>query len=357
MGLDVQLSRSDIHFTMPGFLPDYRPFPGSSAILPPQTVDRMIHEADIGFYFELELKLTDRFTLLPGLRVDEVHFPGETRTGIDPRLIARYKILDKTPIGLSTVLKGSIGHYSMPPDALDADSQFGNPNLGLPKAFQASVGVEHKITDVIDVDITGFYNRRYDLVVGSSGVITGADGTPRPEYFNNDGLGRAYGIEVLIRHNLTEHFFGWLAYTFSRTEERRRGDATYLPGSYDEPHILTLVAQYRFGNGWSVGGRFRLVSGRPFTPYTTSVYDADSDSYHGVSSDPRSGRNPLFHQLDLRVDKEFLFDWWKFGVYLDVQNVYYAKNIESWQWDYRFNERVGLPGLPILPTLGLKGSF
>lgn len=357
LGLDISFERGETNFEAPGFIADYRPFPGSAADVPNMKFQRVTHRSNWGFYNEWELKLGDRVVVMPGIRLEEYYAAAQLKSALDPRLIARARILDKTPIGLSTTLKGTIGHYSMPLGSMEVDKQYGNPNLVPPKAFQASFGVEHKITDVIDVDVTGFYNRRYDLVVSSSRFIQQPDGSVRPEINSNDGLGRAYGIEVLLRHNLTEHFFGWLAYTFSRTEERRRGNPEYIPGSYDEPHILTAVAEYRFGSGWSVGARFRLVSGRPFTTYDDSVYDGDSNSYRSIAGAYRSERNPLFHQLDLRVDKEFLFDLWKFGVYLDVQNVYNAQNVESWQWDYRYRERVGVPGLPILPTLGLKGSF
>ena len=358
LGLDVMFYNTDISITIPP-LPEYRTFPGADPVSVMNAVNmtRSMREADWGFYTEWELKLTDRLTVIPGLRIDEFHYAGKTVSGTDPRLIARFKMLDKTPIGISTVLKGSIGHYSMAPPSLDADKQIGNPNLGLEKAFQASVGFEHKFSDVVDLEVTGFYNRRYDLVVGSSNIIVGADGNPRPENYNNDGLGRAYGVEVMLRHNITSRFFGWIAYTFSRTEERRRGDPTYVAGSYDEPHILTLVGEYNIGWGFSVGARFRLVSGRPATPVVGSSFDADTSSYTAVYGPSRSDRDPLFHQLDLRIDKDFLFNNWKFGIYIDVQNVYNAKNTEAFQWDYRYHVRADIPGIPIIPTLGLKGSF
>ena len=63
------------------------------------------------------------------------------------------------------------------------------------------------------------------------------------------------------------------------------------------------------------------------------------------------------HQLDLRVDKKFTFDTWYLSVYLDVQNVYNQKNTEFYQWAYDFSRRVDVYGVPVLPTLGVKGEF
>ena len=40
-----------------------------------------------------------------------------------------------------------------------------------------------------------------------------------------------------------------------------------------------------------------------------------------------------------------------------MQNVYNAQNIEAFLNDYRFREEIPVPGIPILPVLGLKGDF
>ena len=41
-----------------------------------------------------------------------------------------------------------------------------------------------------------------------------------------------------------------------------------------------------------------------------------------------TGRLPAFNQLDLRVDKTFLFKRWVLKVYLDITNVYNHANVE-----------------------------
>ncbi|HOD00912.1 MAG TPA: hypothetical protein PKH54_13275, partial [Myxococcota bacterium] len=66
---------------------------------------------------------------------------------------------------------------------------------------------------------------------------------------------------------------------------------------------------------------------------------------------------PLFHQLDIRVDKEWVFKAWRLGLYLEVQNVYFHKNPEGVIYNYDYSKMAYLTGLPILPVLGIKGSF
>ena len=73
--------------------------------------------------------------------------------------------------------------------------------------------------------------------------------------------------------------------------------------------------------------------------------------------EPRSTRMRDFQQLDVRLEKTWLFQSWSLSVFLDVQNVYNATNVEARIFDYRFREAIDVPGVPILPILGVRGSL
>jgi hypothetical protein len=121
---------------------------------------------------------------------------------------------------------------------------------------------------------------------------------------------------------------------------------------------LNILVSYELPKHWTIGGRFRLTSGFPYTPIASSVYDSDLDRHIGVASTRiNSKRLPLFHQLDLRVDKEWVFDDWKFGMYLEIQNVYYAKNAEGLVYNYDLTKTSYITGIPFLPVLGFKGTW
>jgi hypothetical protein len=61
--------------------------------------------------------------------------------------------------------------------------------------------------------------------------------------------------------------------------------------------------------------------------------------------------------LDLRLERSWLFQSWTLSAYVDVQNVYNASNVEATFNDYRFREIYEVPGIPVLPVIGVKGSF
>ena len=70
-----------------------------------------------------------------------------------------------------------------------------------------------------------------------------------------------------------------------------------------------------------------------------------------------SARLGSFHQLDLRVDKTWTFKAWTLSAYLDLQNSYYHKNPEQQTYNYNYSKSSSLPGLPILPIIGVRGEL
>jgi hypothetical protein len=67
-----------------------------------------------------------------------------------------------------------------------------------------------------------------------------------------------------------------------------------------------------------------------------------------------SARFPVFHQLDLRVDKRWVLHRLAVTAYVDVQNVYNRQNVEAWIYQADFRGRLGALGLPIFPSLGIR---
>src|SRR5690606_22693715 len=104
---------------------------------------------------------------------------------------------------------------------------------------------------------------------------------------------------------------------------------------------------------WRIGMRFLLATGRPDRPVLGAAYDADGDRYRAQ----RGGfteRLPTYHQLDVRIDREFELGPFQASAYLDAINIYNNTNSEGRIYQYDFQRSIPLPGLPILATLGLR---
>jgi TonB family protein len=301
-----------------------------------------------GLYSELELTAIPKTQVIYGVRGD--YYSNVDRWGVDPRVAVRYEVYP------GTTLKAGLGLFQQPPDMAIGDKEYGNPNLELTQAIHYSIGAEQRLFENLEVGVEGFYK---DLrkVVRSSDEIVERDGEMVPERFNNDASGRVYGMELEIKHQPTNRFFGWLTYTLMRSERFDEPGAPARLFDYDQTHILNAMGTVRLRWGFEIGFRFRLVSGNPYTPIIGSSYDADSDMYIPIYGKLNSRRMPLFHQLDLRVDKKWQWKYLAFTLYLDVQNVYYHKNVEGYAYSYDYSERAGFQGIPILPSLGLKLEY
>ena len=166
-----------------------------------------------------------------------------------------------------------------------------------------------------------------------------------------------YGVELLFRKELTTRLFGWIAYTFSRSQRIDRPGDQWRLFDFDQTHNLTAIASYKLPRGWQIGARFRFITGNPETPVLGSRYQAPLDVYLPIYGATNSERVPPFSQLDVRIDKMWTFDAWTLDAYLDVLNAYNRRPVEGTLYSYDFGQSEYLRGLPIIPTLGLKGSF
>jgi hypothetical protein len=348
MGTDIQYARTWLDTRLPVF-PRFQEFPNPGTETPVFTDFTSEQDTvEAGVYAEADIRV-GKLRLLPGVRLEAISYVGRARGGLSPRMSAKYRVVDQLE------LKAAVGIFQKRPEAQTIIPDFGNPDLQLQNALHSMVGFEWSITQALSLESSVFLNYLWDEAGGSDKFVL-RNGTIRPLVFENNTIGRVYGAELLLRWKPYKNFFGWIAYTLSRSERSTAGGDWYL-FNFDQTHIFILVASYKLPYGFQVGARFRVVSGNPTTPVRGSVYDADTGDYRRVNAPFRSGRLPTFHQLDLRVDKKFTFNLWSLTVYIDVQNVYNQMNSEFSTYSYDFSRQQYFTGLPILPILGFEGEW
>ncbi|MBZ4420427.1 TonB family protein [Myxococcus sp. RHSTA-1-4] len=368
----------------------------------------------MGAWVELVWQPDDKWSVVPGLRVDNYHLsPGIDREALEPRLTVRRKMSDRL------TLKGGAGLFHQPPTSLISLPvvDVGSLLLGLQEGVQVSVGAEWKAWKDLEVGLDLYVNpmlRTIELTPFSDEMLVDEvdpdmppeDGEAAPgvggtrsrrralqQEDDDDGgwipdrsdidfpdftsSGMAYGLELLIRHPLGDNWFGWLSYSLQRSTRQTRfqrydaegnaigEDEAELPFVFDQTHIVNLVLSYKFSNSVTVGGVVHFNTGRPEysalgTPTHRQGVDAAGRPAWIKADRDRVDRLPGFLRFDVRLSKAWVYDNFNLEAYLDMLNVTISRETVGFEYEGGGGRPLTKTpvGLPIvLPILGVKGRY
>jgi TonB family protein len=313
---------------------------------------------------------SDRWLVSAGIRMSTVilHSGGDiagttltTTTDLawDPRLLTRLEIVpDKFAI------KAASGIYHQPPQPQEAVGVGTAATTGFERAWSNSVGWEQRLSKALSYDVDLFYRRMDDLIVLSDG-FTGFGTNP----YVNGGSGRAYGLEIIARHDPVDRLFGWVSYTLSRASRLDPGacdakdpaDALLGTGGcwylfdFDQTHIFSAQAGYDLPYDLSVSAQVQFVTGNPSSEYDTAVFDVDSAGYVPFQlGSYNDGRLPPYFQTSFRVDKLWTFRKWQLDTYVDLLNAIRGVNPEFTVYNYDYTQSAYVRGLPFIPNVGIE---
>ncbi len=282
--------------------------------------------------------LDQKLSLSFGLRSDANSYSSAMSnplSQLSPRLSATYRLGEKLNLNFSTGR-----YYQLPPyTALGYSNSAGvfinkQNNLKYIAADHFVAGLELIPEESVQLTIEGFYKNysRYPFSVRDSVPLSSkaADyGIFGDEELVSTSKGRAYGLEFLARLKEFKKTNLVFSYTFVRSEFRGL-DSKMIPSSWDNKHLINMTATRKFNRNWDVGMKWRFVGGAPYTPYDLekssykAAWDLQGQGYLNYS-EFNTQRLKAFHQLDIRVDKQYFYTGWSLMLYADVQNVYNHK--------------------------------
>jgi len=117
------------------------------------------------------------------------------------------------------------------------------------------------------------------------------------------GIGRAYGIEFLVRKDVGR-LTGWLGYTLSKSQRQfaEINGGSWFNARQDRPHDLSVVAIYQLNSKWSFSGTFLASTGNAATfPVGKYVVAGQVVSRYGERN---ADRQPGYRRLDLGATYE-----------------------------------------------------
>ena len=282
--------------------------------------------------------LAERLTLSLGARTDANTFSSGMSNPLQqfsPRFSAAYSLSE------NLILNFNMGRYFQLPSYTmlgyrDAGNILVNKTNGIRyiRADHLVAGIEYRPNTSSKFTLEGFYKwyAHYPFSVSDSVSLASkpADfGVYGNESVTSTMKGKAYGAEVYFKNKLMKMLDITVSYTLVRSVAQDKY-GNYIPTAWDNHHILNITALASLRKNWDIGIKWRYVGGAPYTPYDLThssliqAWNVQGQGYLDYN-EYNSSRLTAFHQLDLRVDKEYYFKKWSLNVYLDVQNLYNFK--------------------------------
>ncbi|MCK9410181.1 MAG: TonB-dependent receptor [Bacteriovoracaceae bacterium] len=307
-------------------------------------------------YVQYSRFLLHNLHFIVGGRIDYFNLIKNT-IALSPRLSLSYAA---TPL---LTVTGSIGRYHQAPSSIWLVANNANRNLNYVAVNQYVAGTEYLFLSDVKISLEGYIKqysnypastvRRY-LVLANTGAGYGGSQDGYASFgldpLASDGSGTARGVELFLQKKFSEApWYGLISISWNETHFKAV-DGVDRASSFDQRWIINLGGGYILNELWELGGKFRIASGRPYTPY-----NADGTQNITAYNTVRIGAN---HSLDLRVDRRWSFDDWNLITYIDLQNVYNRKAIDVPIFDERTKEVKQADGsIGLLPSIGVSAEF
>ncbi len=189
-------------------------------------------------------------------------------------------------------------------------------------------GLEYVPTPVLRFTLEGFYKRYADYPVSAFNGISlanqgGGFGILGNERVLATGNGEAYGLELFAQQKLKNNLYFTGSYTlfWSRFSN---SDGQLVASAWDNRHLLSLLAGYKFRGNWELGLKYRFQGGVPYTPLDLEASRLNYATLGtGVPDNSRLNAERLgnFSQMDIRLDKKWNFRRATLDVFIDIQNL------------------------------------
>lgn len=328
---------------MPG---SYMPY-GVHSMVKPQELDteRAVEGA---LYLSDTWNVSDKFSLDYGLRLS-MFSSGKFYGGPEVRISGRYMISE----GLS--VKGGFNsmrqHVHMlsnsaamsPTDTWKLSDKDIRPQSG----WQAAAGLYASLLqNKVEASLEGYYKRMDNYLDYKSGATIIMNENIAEDVVATRG--QAYGVELMLKKPLGK-LNGWVSYTYSRARLKEDGDrginainrGRWYNASFDKPHDLKLVGNYKFTHRLSISVNADYATGRPVTVPVARYYYAGA--YRLYYTARNSYRIEDYFRVDAALNiepthriKAFTHMSFTIGVY----NVTGRKNVYSVYFENEGNSNV-----------------
>ena len=171
------------------------------------------------------------------------------------------------------------------------------------------------------------------------------------------------GLELYLRRDTGGKFSWWTTYALARVQERIAG--VDVPKNQDQRHTVYVDLNYRPTRKWHISLAWQYHSGWPYSERIFVPADKPPGEFPFEESfGPRNAaRLPVYHRMDLRVNRHFKLGDGRGSIFIDIFNLYDRGNVQArfprarWQgpgFPVEFDGTFDEEWLPLLPSIGAR---
>ncbi|MEX0684775.1 MAG: TonB-dependent receptor [Balneolales bacterium] len=306
-----------------------------------------------GLFATYSLRMTNRFTTTPGLRMDYSGYNGQVM--FSPRLAVSYQVNEKVEFTGS----GGVYRQTLPRYMLSRSEQI--RKLSNPYSIHIIGGAGYTLMPDLKFTVE-VYTKNYQQMPG----------LPRQSEYSNPGFlidnaqsyytelsddvkARATGIDLLLQKKMARGFYGTLSGSWftSRYED---SSGKWRSRDYDNRWIFNILGGFRPNRNWEFSARWSYIGSRPVTPIDLVESEQHKTTIWDISRFNEDNLAP-YHSLFLRTDRRFYLSNSSFTAYLEVWNAYNRSNEYIKYWNTTNQEVEAISQFSFLPILGIKYEF
>jgi len=267
----------------------------------------------------------------------------------------------------TTKILAGYGQYAQFPELEQLLGDFNNPALRAERSTHYILGIEQQFSERIRLKVD-LYDRKENQIPYSpetewrlvNGVAT------MPVYgrvLTDSTRGYSRGMEITLQRVSANRLSGWLSYSLGHARYCDTQAKLCYDGDYDQRHIGTAFASYRFNPTVYLSGKFNYESNFPVVGFFQGDPAAsDQKANFTLTSQRNQLRVPTFTRLDTRLNKAYYRKRTKITLDVEIDNMLDHKNWRYFglqQYDFSTGKATMRRGnmLPILPSAGVTVEF
>lgn len=317
-------------------------------------------------YIELKQELTSRLFATIGLRNTKTKVNKFSSEQLSPRLNLEYDLNDRT------ILTASWGKFVQLPQGHEIIKDIGNDSLVMTQAEHRVLGIKYELSSQWSAQVEAYYKPMTKLVVARDA----------PENYANEGSGIAQGIDIFLKKKWKDRSFGWITYSYSKSERTDEGTNSKRLFTGEQPHTLNMIYNQPFTGSWKNwvwGMNLRMHTGLPYTDITgrqskpkpgetiteascTSNPEQEECYWKGVYGKTNGKRLPLYLNLDLSMERKWKYADGDITARFELLNItgLFRPNTIGYEYENDFsnyNNPDAVADFPFFPSFSIKATF